>query len=75
MTGHLQSVFFYASFMDDCVTWQFRERSVRKNYVAMVHGVLPAEEGEVDLPLCRNTGCPPLHMVNIELGKPSLTQW
>lgn len=54
---------------------QFRERMVRKTYVAIVHGVLPAEEGEVDLPLCRNRGCPPLHMVNFEMGKPSLTEW
>ncbi|CAM9190554.1 unnamed protein product [Ectocarpus sp. 12 AP-2014] len=54
---------------------QFRERQVRKRYVAMVHGVLWADEGEVDLPLCRNRGCPPLHMVNFEHGKPSLTKW
>ncbi|CAM9311386.1 unnamed protein product [Ectocarpus fasciculatus] len=54
---------------------QFRERQVRKRYVAMVHGVLSADEGEVDLPLCRNRGCPPLHMVNFEHGKPSLTKW
>ncbi|CAM9579719.1 unnamed protein product, partial [Ascophyllum nodosum] len=54
---------------------QFRDREVRKRYLAMVYGVLPADEGEVDLPLCRNTGCPPLHMVNYEYGKPSLTQW
>ena len=54
---------------------QFREREVRKRYVAVVHGVLSADEGEVDLPLCRNTGCPPLHMVNYEHGKPSLTTW
>ncbi|CAM9619479.1 unnamed protein product, partial [Hapterophycus canaliculatus] len=54
---------------------QFREREVRKRYVAMVHGVLPADEGEVDLPLCRNSGSPPLHMVNFEHGKPSLTKW
>lgn len=54
---------------------QFRMREVRKRYVAMVHGVVSADEGEVDLPLCRNAGCPPLHMVNLEHGKPSLTQW
>ena len=54
---------------------KFREREVRKRYVAMVHGVLSADEGEIDLPLCRNRGCPPLHMVNFEHGKPSLTLW
>lgn len=54
---------------------KFRERKVRKRYVAMVHGVVSADEGEIDLPLCRNRGCPPLHMVNYEHGKPSLTLW
>lgn len=57
------------------VARQFRERSVRKAYVAVVHGILRAEEGEVDLPVRRNEECPPLQMVCAELGKPSLTKW
>ena len=65
----------YRGYVCTCCAEQFREREVRKRYVAMVHGVLSADEGEVDLPLCRNTGCPPLHMVNREHGKPSLTTW
>ncbi|CAM9691346.1 unnamed protein product, partial [Choristocarpus tenellus] len=54
---------------------QFRDRTVSKRYTAVVLGQLTAEEGEVDLPLCRNKDCPPLHMVHMELGKPSLTKW
>lgn len=54
---------------------QFRDREVCKRYVAVVKGTLPADEGEIDIPLCRNTGCPPLHMVNREHGKPALTLW
>ncbi|CAM9686529.1 unnamed protein product [Discosporangium mesarthrocarpum] len=54
---------------------QFRERTVAKRYIAVVMGHLPAEEGEVDLPLKRNCECPPLHKVDVELGKPSLTRW
>lgn len=32
----------------------FRERTVQKTYVALLHGVLPEEEGRIELPIARD---------------------
>ena len=59
----------------------FASREVRKRYVAVVDGVLeaaPATEdgwGLIDLPLNLDWPNRPLHMVDHQAGKPSLTRW
>ena len=59
----------------------FASREVRKRYVAVVDGVLeaaPATEdgwGLIDLPLNLDWPNRPLHIVDHQAGKPSLTRW
>jgi tRNA pseudouridine32 synthase/23S rRNA pseudouridine746 synthase len=59
----------------------FESRAVHKRYVAVVDGVLeaaPATEdgwGLIDLPLNLDWPNRPLHRVDHEAGKPSLTHW
>lgn len=53
----------------------FRERQVAKAYEALVHGPLPGESGEIDLPLAADWPRRPLQKVCHETGKPSLTRW
>ena len=53
----------------------FQERAVDKRYVALVNGRLQPESGEVDLPLIVDWPNRPLHKVDFEIGKPSLTRY
>jgi tRNA pseudouridine32 synthase/23S rRNA pseudouridine746 synthase len=53
----------------------FRERRVDKAYEALVHGTLPADAGEIDLPLAADWPNRPLQQVCEATGKPSLTRW
>jgi len=53
----------------------FAQREVHKRYVAIVHGRLEAEHGEIDLPLIADWPNRPLQKVDHEHGKPSLTRW
>ena len=53
----------------------FQERRVEKRYVAVVEGKLEKEYGEVDLPLIVDWPNRPLHKVDFEIGKPSLTRF
>lgn len=53
----------------------FQEREVEKQYTAMVAGVLPQSEGEVDLPLICDWPNRPRQKVDHEQGKPSLTRY
>ena len=54
---------------------QFRERKVTKTYVAVVHGELANDAGQIDLPLLRQGGRPPLSIVDHEQGKPARTRY
>jgi tRNA pseudouridine32 synthase/23S rRNA pseudouridine746 synthase len=54
---------------------QFQEREVDKEYIAVVHGEVPEEQGEVDLPLICDWPNRPRQKVDHEQGKPSLTRW
>ena len=55
---------------------QFRERKIFKRYTAVVHGYLPALEGEIDLPIGRDpVKGPPFFHIDTEDGKPSVTYW
>ena len=53
----------------------FAQRDVHKRYVAVVHGHVAANEGEIDLPLLADWPNRPLQKVDHEHGKPSLTRW
>ncbi len=53
----------------------FQSREVEKRYVAVVDGQLAPESGEVDLPLIVDWPNRPLHKVDFEIGKPSLTRF
>ena len=52
---------------------QFRERRVRKHYVAVVDGRVAAGEGEIDLPLAADWPNRPRQKVDAASGKPSRT--
>ena len=53
----------------------FREREVKKRYVAVVTGKLEPAEGEVNLPMIADWPNRPLQKIDMESGKPSLTRY
>ncbi len=53
----------------------FAMRRVSKTYVAVVHGVLGADCGEIELPLRADWPNRPRQIVDPDHGKPSLTRW
>lgn len=53
----------------------FRDRLVDKRYVAVVDGLLKAEQGEVELPLICDWPNRPRQKVDFDIGKPSLTRF
>ncbi|MAN13564.1 MAG: RNA pseudouridine synthase [Dinoroseobacter sp.] len=54
---------------------QFEARSVRKTYIARVHGEGLEKTGTIDLPLIVDWPNRPLQMVCHDTGKPSQTDW
>lgn len=53
----------------------FASREVHKRYVAVVHGLMPDDKGEIDLPLAADWPNRPLQKVDPTDGKPSLTRY
>ena len=53
----------------------FREREVKKFYIAIVSGRVELTSGEVDLPLASDWPNRPRQMVNFTVGKSSLTRY
>ena len=53
----------------------FAARAVHKRYVAIVHGRVGDERGEIDLPLLADWPNRPKQKVDRDTGKPSLTRW
>jgi tRNA pseudouridine32 synthase / 23S rRNA pseudouridine746 synthase len=53
----------------------FAQREVHKRYVAVVHGRVEPEQGEIDLPLLADWPNRPLQKVDHAHGRPSLTRW
>ncbi len=53
----------------------FAERKVEKRYIAWVAGLMPEDDGDIDLPLAVDWPNRPLQKVDMEKGKPSLTCW
>ena len=52
---------------------QYKNRLVRKRYVALLEVIVPKDKGTVDLPLCLNPLDRPRQMVHTEHGKPAIT--
>jgi tRNA pseudouridine32 synthase/23S rRNA pseudouridine746 synthase len=53
----------------------FAERRVHKRYVAVVHGLVEHDEGEIDAPLAADWPNRPRQQVDRARGRPSLTRW
>ena len=53
----------------------FAERRVEKRYIAVVHGQLADDEGEIDLPIGADWPNRPLQKVDHSDGKPSVTRY
>ena len=53
----------------------FADRATDKRYVAVVHGLVEPDAGEIDLPLITDWPRRPLQKVCHEQGKPSLTRF
>lgn len=54
---------------------QFKNRLVRKRYVALLEGIVPKDKGTIELPLCLNPLDRPRQMVHTEHGKPAITDY
>lgn len=54
---------------------QFLDRSIKKRYLALLDGVLEADEGQVDLPLRQDVTDRPRQVVDFVAGKSARTRW
>lgn len=54
---------------------QFKNRLIKKRYVALLEGIVPKDKGTIDLPLCLNPLDRPRQMVHAEHGKPAITDY
>jgi len=61
--------------MQRALSLAFEQRLAHKRYEAIVHGVVAADAGEIDLPLITDWPHRPRQMVCFERGKPSLTRF
>ena len=53
----------------------FRERKIKKEYIAMVEGILPENRGIIDYPLRGDINNRPVQIVDFEQGKSAITNW
>lgn len=54
---------------------EFQDRHVEKTYLAIVDGVIEADEGEIDLPIRKDLDHPPRQMIDHEQGRWAITRW
>lgn len=54
---------------------QFKNRTIKKRYIALLDGNIPQEEGNIDLPLCLDPLDRPRQIVDETLGKPAITRY
>lgn len=54
---------------------QFKNRTVKKRYQALLEGSVSETEGIINLPLCLNPLDRPRQMVSTEYGKTAITHW
>ncbi len=57
------------------ITRQFQQRSVAKSYMALLHGHLAGESGEIDLPIAKNRINFPLQKICYDTGKPAQSHY
>lgn len=57
------------------ISMQFEKRVTEKSYIAHLYGLVAQDTGEIDLPLALDWPNRPLHIVDHENGKESLTRW
>lgn len=55
--------------------WQFKKRTVRKTYLAVLEGLVSEEEGLINLPLRVDLDDRPRQLVCYDYGKPAVTKW
>lgn len=53
----------------------FKNRQVKKRYIALLEGIVPLEKGTIELPLCLNPFDRPRQMVDAKHGKPAITDF
>ncbi len=58
----------------------FRERNVKKTYIAIVAGIVEPDEGEIDLPLRKDLEeskriATPFHIIDRQFGKGAQSKW
>ena len=54
---------------------QFENHTIKKRYIALLDGIVPHNEGEIDLPLIPDIDDRPRQRVDRELGKPAVTRY
>lgn len=54
---------------------QFKNRTVKKRYIALLDGIIAQDAGTIELPLCPNPHDRPRQMVHSEHGKPAVTDF
>lgn len=57
------------------ITRQFQQRKVEKNYIALLHGHLAEDSGEINLPIAKNRINFPLQKICHDTGKPAQTYY
>jgi tRNA pseudouridine32 synthase / 23S rRNA pseudouridine746 synthase len=53
----------------------FETRQIKKTYLAHVHGILRPPSGTINAPIAKDWPRRPLHHVDLETGKPAVTQY
>lgn len=53
----------------------FYHHNIQKQYIAILEGIVPTDEGNIQIPLCPNIEDRPRQMVSEEYGKPALTYY
>ena len=54
---------------------QFKNRTVKKRYIALLDGPVASDQGTIDLPLCLDPEDRPRQIVSEEYGKPAITYY
>lgn len=54
---------------------QFKNRTVKKRYIALLDGIVPQDKGTIELPICLNPLDRPRQMVHAEYGKSAITDY
>ncbi len=56
---------------------QFQDREVQKTYIAIVHGQVESDQGEINLPMRKDmdSGNKPLQMIDHEQGRAAVTKY